>query len=189
MSFLDRVFGKRGFSERYPSGPLGRKAKALTFGLLSGASIFARSIFKELEKSTVLSQQQKDEIEFAVSYVLLLKTQEYFYEHVIPDDREAALFEELLFRAFGQAYKVDPRPFVLDFAKYWVERRPSDQLQYLGRKVCDIIGTESIRLVIDIAVMMAHYIGPLYETCDSAWGYDNVKLADIEAEFDRLCSQ
>lgn len=151
-------------------------AKSMAVGL----AIFAISetIFKEFKKSieelSNLTEQQNSKVFFIISYVVLFRAQQFFWDQLISNEQYARLFEKNLFDIFKESTGVDPMPHIRDFVSYVEKGEPSREVQYIGSKICNEIDKPSAILMVDICMRFNLFlVHGFYDSMKKAWEFSN----------------
>lgn len=140
------------------------------------------ALIDNTEELNSLTESQKGEILFILSHVFLYKAQEFFWENVISNKKDALEFESFLFAKYEQGFGVNPRILLRDFADY--VKDGNNELMYVGSRICDVINKRCASLQYKITLTVVHFIKALYSSCDAAWNLPQDKLIAMKTEFD-----
>lgn len=156
------------------------KATGVNFAIFTISNEITKTLQKEVQSLNNLKQEETKHIFFVVSYVALFQAQKFFWENFIRDEKNARIFESHLFRMFEITSGVDPKPHIQDLVKYVQRGESSREVQYIGSKICRILGKESAILMLEISTVFTTFLmHGFYESMKRAWELPNETLKEM----------
>ena len=156
------------------------KAAGVNFAIFTISNEINKSLQKEVKELNKLEQEEINHIFFVVSYVALFQAQKFFWENFIRDEENARIFESHLFRMFEKTSGVDPKSHIQDLVEYVQKGEPSREVQYIGSKICKILGKEDAFLMLEISTVFASFLKHgFFESMKRAWELPNETLKEM----------
>ena len=156
------------------------KAAGVNFAIFTISNVINKSLQKEVKELNKLKQEEINQIFFVVSYVALFQAQKFFWENFIRDEGNAKIFESHLFRMFEKTSSVNPKPHIQDLVEYVQKGEPSREVQYIGGKICRILGKEDAFLMLEISTVFASFLQHgFFESMKRSWELPNETLKEM----------
>ncbi len=172
-------FGKNK-STKLTDEELRLKAAGVNFAIFTISDEITKLLQKEVKDLNKLKQEEINQVFFVVSYVSLFQAQKFFWENFIQDEGNARIFESHLFRMFEKSSGVNPKPHIKDLVDYVQQGEPSREVQYIGSKICRILGKESAILMLEISTVFASFLTHgFFESMKRAWDLPNETLKEM----------
>ena len=161
-------------------GELRLKAAGVNFAIFTISNEIVKTLQKEVKDLNKLKQEEINHIFFVVSYVALFQAQKFFWENFIRDEGNVRIFESHLFRMFEKTSGVDPKAHIQDLVQYVQQGEPSREIQYIGSRICKILGKEDAFLMLEISTVFASFLKHgFYESMKRAWELPNETLKEM----------
>ena len=173
-------WNKKRSATKLTSDELRLKTAGVNFAIFTVSDEITKTLQKEIKDLADLKQEEINKIFFVVSYVTLFQAQKFFWENFIQDEGNARTFESYLFRLFEKTSGVNPKPHIQDLVEYVRQGEPSREIQYIGSKICRLLGKESAFLMLEIVTVFVSYLKHgFYESMKRAWGFPDETLKEM----------
>jgi len=173
-------FNKKQSKTNLTSDELRLKAAGVNFAIFTISDEITKTLQKEVKDLNNLKQEEISEIFFVVSYIALFQAQKFFWENFIQDENNARVFETNLFAMFEKTSGVNPKPHIKDLTEYVKQGEPSREIQYIGSKICRLLGKEDAFLMLEISTVFVSYLEHgFYESMKRAWELPDETLKEL----------